>query len=71
MLDISPEKSKVVNLKKNYSNFLVRIYQTCVFNGNALIYDWPNILALVVFALLPLLVARSIRKAYSTYVYLP
>lgn len=48
-----------------------RIYQTCVFNGNALIYDWPNILALVVFALLPLLVARSIRKAYSTYVYLP
>ena len=42
-----------------------------MFNGNALIYDWPNILALVGFALLPLLVVRSIRKVYSTYVYLP
>lgn len=47
-----------------------RLYQTCVFNGNALVYDWPNILALVAFALLPLLVARNIKRAFGKYVYL-
>lgn len=47
-----------------------RLYQTCVFNANPLAYDWTNILALVVFALLPLFVIMNIKKAYNNYVYL-
>ena len=47
-----------------------RLYQTCVFNANPLAYDWTNILALVVFALLPLFVIMNVKKAYNNYVYL-
>lgn len=47
-----------------------RLYQTCVFNDNALVYDWPNIVALVVFALLPLLVVCRVKRAYNEYVYI-
>ena len=47
-----------------------RLYQTCVFNGNALVYDWPNVVALLVFALLPLLVVRNLKRAFNSYVYL-
>ena len=47
-----------------------RLYQTCVFNGNALVYDWPNVVALLAFALLPLLVVRNLRRAFNSYVYL-
>ena len=47
-----------------------RLYQTCVFNGNALVYDWPNVVALLAFALLPLLVVRNLKRAFNSYVYL-
>ena len=47
-----------------------RLYQTCVFNGNALTYDWPNIVALVVFSLLPVLTVFNIKKTYNNDIYL-
>ena len=47
-----------------------RLYQTCVFNSNPLVYDWPNIVALIAFMLLPLLVMRNIKRAYKNYVYI-
>lgn len=47
-----------------------RLYQTCVFNSNPLVYDWPNIVALIAFILLPLLVMRNIKRAYKNYVYI-
>lgn len=46
-----------------------RIYQTCVFNDFPLSYVWINILVLVVFALLPVLVAGNIRKAVLNFKY--
>lgn len=48
-----------------------RLYQTCVFNGNAMFYDWQNIVALCIFASLPILVLPSIKKAFTKYVYIP
>ncbi len=47
-----------------------RIYQTCVFNDFPLSYVWINILVLVVFALLPVLVAGNLRKAVLNYKYM-
>lgn len=47
-----------------------RIYQTCVFNDFPLSYVWINILVLVVFALLPVLVAGNMRKAVLNYKYM-
>ncbi len=46
-----------------------RIYQTCVFNDFPLSYVWINILVLVVFALLPVLVAENMRKAVLNFKY--
>lgn len=46
-----------------------RIYQTCVFNDFPLSYVWINILVLVVFALLPVLVAGNMRKAVLNFKY--
>ena len=47
-----------------------RIYQTCVFNDFPLSYVWGNVLVLVVFALLPILVAGNLRKAVMNYKYI-
>lgn len=47
-----------------------RIYQTCVFNDFPLSYVWVNVLVLVVFALLPILVAGNLRKAVMNYKYI-
>lgn len=47
-----------------------RIYQTCVFNDFPLSYVWINLLVLVVFALLPVLVAGNLRKAVLNYKYM-
>ncbi len=47
-----------------------RIYQTCVFNDFPLSYVWINLLVLVVFALLPVLVAGNLRKAILNYKYM-
>ena len=48
----------------------MRSSSPCVFNGNALVYDWPNVVALLAFALLPLLVVRNLKRAFNSYVYL-
>lgn len=47
------------------------IYQMCVFNGYPLFDAWYHVVALVAFALLPLLSAWNIRKAMLEYVYIP
>ncbi len=47
------------------------IYQTCIFNDYPLADAWLHILALVTFALLPILVAPKIRNAMLNYVYIP
>ena len=47
------------------------IYQTCVFNGFPLLESWFHFAALVAFALLPVMVARKIKNAMLTYVYIP
>ena len=47
------------------------IYQICVFNGYPLADAWINILALVLFALLPVFITGSIKKAMLEYVYIP
>lgn len=47
------------------------IYQAVVFNGYPVSGVWWHVVALVVFALLPLLVLPRIRKALKYYVYVP
>ena len=47
------------------------IYQICVFNGYPLIDAWVNVFALVIFAALPILVIRNIKRAMVEYVYIP
>lgn len=47
------------------------IYQAVVFNGYSVSVVWWHVVALVVFALLPLLVLPRIRKALKYYVYVP
>ncbi len=47
------------------------VYQICVFNGFPLTDAWYHILALLVFAALPLFVMRKIRRAMIEYVYIP
>lgn len=47
------------------------IYQMCIFNGYPLSYASVNIMALLAFALLPLLTIRHIKTAMLKYVYIP
>lgn len=47
------------------------IYQINIFNGYSAVYSWLNIASLVIFATLPLLVAKRIKKAMNEYKYLP
>lgn len=47
------------------------IYQMCIFNGYPLTYAWVNIIALLLFAFLPLLTIRHIKTAMLKYVYIP
>ena len=47
------------------------VYQASIFNGYPIIHVWWNIVALVAFALLPMLTARNIKKAMLEYVYIP
>lgn len=46
------------------------VYQISIFNGFPLSEVWTNIVSLAIFALLPLLVLHSIRKAMAEYVYI-
>ena len=45
------------------------IYQLCVFNTYPLSDAMPHVIALIVFALLPALVAHRIKKSFLTYGY--
>lgn len=47
------------------------IYQVLVFNGFSLPDVWFHFVALLAFALLPMLVMRKIKNAMLTYVYIP
>lgn len=47
------------------------IYQMCIFNGYPLTYAWFNIMAMLLFACLPFLTIRNIKKAMLKYVYIP
>lgn len=47
------------------------IYQICIFNGYPLTYAWFNIMAMLLFACLPFLTIRNIKKAMLKYVYIP
>lgn len=47
-----------------------RIYQTSVFNDFPLSYVWINVVVMIVFSLLPVLVAGNIRKAMREYKYM-
>ncbi len=47
------------------------LYQTCVLNGFPLIESWFHFAALFGFMLLPWLVAKKIKNAMLTYVYIP
>lgn len=47
------------------------VYQLNIFNGYSISYSWPYVMALLVFAALPLLVARRIKKNMMTYEYIP
>ena len=47
------------------------VYQLVVFNGYGLSSAYPYLMALVVFALLPLLVAVRIKRAMVTFNYMP
>jgi len=47
------------------------VYEISVFNGFPLIDVWINIVALAIFALLPLPTLPRIRKAMTEYVYIP
>lgn len=47
------------------------IYQICIFNGYPLSYAWFNILAMVIFATLPIWVTKNIKRAMLLYTYIP
>lgn len=47
------------------------IYQLNIFNGYPIDFSWPYVMALVVFAALPILVSSRIKKNVLTYQYLP
>ena len=47
------------------------VYQTVVFNGYPVVGVWLHVVALVAFALLPLLTFPRIKKALKYYVYVP
>lgn len=47
------------------------IYQTCVFNGFPVAYAWTHVMALVIFAGLPVFVGWRIKKAMEEWVYIP
>ncbi len=47
------------------------IYQLNIFNGYPIDFSWPYVVALVVFAALPILVSSRIKKNVLTYQYLP
>jgi ABC-2 type transport system permease protein len=47
------------------------VYQMAVFNGFPLIESWFHLSALIAFGLLPMLVAKKIKNAMLTYVYIP
>lgn len=47
------------------------IYQVCIFNGYPLIDAWIHVVALIAFALLPVLTLRNVRKAMLEFVYIP
>ncbi|WP_443702454.1 ABC transporter permease [Prevotella sp.] len=47
-----------------------RIYQTSVFNDFPLSYVWINVVVMIVFSILPVLVAGNIRKAMREYKYI-
>lgn len=47
------------------------IYQLNIFNGYPIDFSWPYVMALVVFATLPILVSSRIKKNVLIYQYLP
>lgn len=47
------------------------VYQLSIFNGYSIGYSWPYVVALLLFAALPLLVAGRIKKNMMTYEYIP
>lgn len=47
------------------------IYQLNIFNGYPIDFSWPYVMALVVFAALPILVSSRIKKNVLIYQYLP
>lgn len=47
------------------------IYQLNIFNGYPIGFSWPYIMAMVVFAVLPVFVLSRIKKSVLTYQYLP
>lgn len=47
------------------------IYQICVVNGYPFINAWFNIIALIVFIVLPYFVLRNIKRTMLKYVYIP
>lgn len=47
------------------------IYQISILNGYPLAYAWVNIVALLIFACLPIFVTGTIKKAMLEYVYIP
>lgn len=47
------------------------IYQIAIFNGNPLSDAWLNILALLIFACLPIFTIRNVKRAMLLYVYIP
>jgi ABC-2 type transport system permease protein len=47
------------------------LYQIAVFNGYPLLDAWFSMAGLMLFALLPALVMRNLKRAMLTYVYIP
>lgn len=47
------------------------IYQTCVFNGYPLINVWLNLLALIIFAALPLPILKRLKRNMLLFKYIP
>lgn len=47
------------------------IYQMAIFNGYPVVDTWFNIMALIIFACLPIFVIPNIRRAMLVYIYIP
>ena len=47
------------------------VYQLCVFNGFPLVEAWVNVMALVAFAVSPILVLWNLKRAMLEYFYIP